>query len=97
MSQFDNPPVVPPQIPNYLIASIFLTLCCCPPLGIPAIVFSSMSSSHLASGNYAAALDSANKAKLFFWLGLGLGLAGGLAYMMLMGFAAIADLASSGN
>lgn len=97
MSQFDNPPMVSGQIPNYLIASIFLTLCCCPPLGIPAIVFSSMSSSHLASGNYAAALDSANKAKLFFWLGFGLGLAGTIIYLMLGGLAVIADIASGGN
>lgn len=91
MSEYNTPPVTAPHVPNYLIASIFLTLCCCLPLGIPAIIFSSMASSHLAAGNYAAALEASNKAKLFFWLGLGLGLAGGLLYMLLMGFAAIGE------
>ena len=65
MSEYNTPPVTAPHVPNYLIASIFLTLCCCLPLGIPAIIFSSMASSHLAAGNYAAASDASNKAKLF--------------------------------
>jgi len=86
-----EPSTPPPHVPNYLVASIFLTACCCLPLGIPAIIFSSQASSQLAAGNYAAALEASNKAKLFFWLGLGLGIAGGLLYMVFMGFAAMAD------
>lgn len=31
-----------PPIPNYLVQSILVTLLCCVPLGVPAIVYSSM-------------------------------------------------------
>ncbi|MDR1964826.1 MAG: CD225/dispanin family protein, partial [Planctomycetaceae bacterium] len=49
----------PPKIPNYLIWSIFSTICCCLPLGIAAIIFSVQSQSALTAGNFAkAAQDS---------------------------------------
>lgn len=85
-------PAAGPQPPNYLIQSILVTLCCCLPLGIVAIVFAAQVNSKWAAGDYAGAADASNKAKMFCWIGLGLGLAlqliwlltGGLA--MLQGF-----------
>jgi hypothetical protein len=78
--------------PNYLVQSILVTLCCCLPLGIVAIVFSAQVNSKFAAGDFAGAADSSAKAKMFCWIGLGLGLAlqaiwlftGGLA--MIQGF-----------
>lgn len=70
------PAGVPPgtPIPNYLVQSILITLCCCLPLGIVAIIFSAQVNSKLAVGDVAGAQDASNKARLFCWLGFGLGL-----------------------
>lgn len=63
-----------PQIPNYLVQSILVTLCCCLPLGIVAIIFSAQVNSKLAQGDYAGAQEASNKAKMFAWIGFGLGI-----------------------
>jgi len=63
------------QVPNYLTQAILVTLLCCPPLGIPAIVFASQVNGHMRSGNFPAAVEASNKAKMFCWISFGLGLA----------------------
>jgi Interferon-induced transmembrane protein. len=63
-----------PAIPNYLVQSILVTLCCCLPLGVVAIVFSAQVNSKLAAGDIAGAQDASNKAKMFAWIGFGLGI-----------------------
>jgi hypothetical protein len=63
-----------PTIPNYLVQSILVTLCCCLPLGVVAIVFSAQVNSKLAAGDIAGAQDASNKAKMFAWIGFGIGL-----------------------
>ena len=67
-------PAPGPAIPNYLVQSILVTLCCCLPLGVVAIVFSAQVNSKLAAGDIAGAQDASNKAKMFAWIGFGLGL-----------------------
>jgi len=77
------------RIPNYLIQSILVTFCCCQPVGIVAIIFAAMVNSKIAAGDRAGALDASSKAKLFFWIALGLTVigwviawfAGGMAYL----------------
>ncbi len=66
------PPGYPPQQPpagqqpdNYLVWSILVTLFCCLPLGIVAIVKSSQVSGLWAQGRYAEAQASADSAKKF--------------------------------
>src|SRR5687768_2527526 len=61
-------------IPNYLVQSILVTLCCCLPLGIVAIIFSAQVNSKLAQGDVAGAMEASRKAKMFCWIALGLGL-----------------------
>jgi hypothetical protein len=63
-----------PGIKNYLIPSILVTLCCCLPPGIVAIVYAAQVSSKLAAGDAEGAQASANNAKLWCWIGAGLGL-----------------------
>ena len=67
-----------PNVPDYLVWSILLTLCCCPPLGIVGIVFSVMANSAKQQGDFQTAMEHAKKAKLFLLIGLGLGLCLGL-------------------
>ena len=65
-----------PYIPNYLVQSIIATLCCCTPLGVVAVVYAAQVNGHLATGDFHKARDASDKAKLFFWLSLGLSLLG---------------------
>lgn len=79
---------VPPRqpagqpVPNYLVQSILVTILCCWPLGIPAIVFAAQVNGKLASGDYAGAVDASNKAKMFSWIAFGLGLLVGVIYLV---------------
>jgi len=74
-------PATPPNIsagpaepiPNYLWQSIAVTLCCCLPLGIVAIIFASQVSSKSSAGNIAGATESSRKAKMWCLISLGVG------------------------
>ena len=68
------PGIAAARIPNYLWQSIVVTLCCCIPFGIVAIVYSAQVNSKLIVGDAAGAQESANKAKMWCWIGFGLGL-----------------------
>ncbi len=68
--------VLPPagvQVPNYLVWAILSTICCCIPLGIPAIVFSTQVNSKLAAGDVAGARSASEKAKMWCWIAFGAG------------------------
>jgi hypothetical protein len=75
-------PAVP--IPNYLVQSILITIFCCLPLGIPAIVFAAQVNGKVASGDIEGALRSSGKAKVFCWWGFGVGLVVTLLYFMMI-------------
>ena len=62
------------QVPNYLIQSILVTLCCCLPLGVVGIIFAAQVNSKLAQGDIAGARDASQKAKLFTMIGFIIGL-----------------------
>jgi hypothetical protein len=77
MSTYTPPPPPPlpgTPIPNYLWQSIVSTICCCPPLGIVAIIFAAQVNSKLAIGDVAGAQEASRKARMFCWLAFGLGL-----------------------
>jgi len=63
------------QIPNYLVQAILVTIFCCLPFGIPAIVFAAQVNGKLNMGDYAGALQSSKTAKMWCWISFGLGLA----------------------
>jgi hypothetical protein len=63
----------PPTIQSYLIPSIVITLCCCVPAGVVAIIFAAQVNSKLAAGDIAGAQASARLAKIWTWAGFGAG------------------------
>jgi hypothetical protein len=73
----------PPAINNYLVPAILVTLCCCMPVGIVAIIFAAQVNSKLAAGDVAGAQKSARLARIWSWVGVALGLAGGAIYALL--------------
>ena len=66
---------MPPQrIPNYLAPSIIVTLFCCLPLGIPAILFSAQVNGKIQAGDIRGAMESSRRAKMWCLLSFGVGL-----------------------
>ena len=63
-------------VPNYLVQSILVTLFCCLPFGIVALVYAAQVNSKVAANDVAGATEVSNKAKTWcwvsFWTGLGL-------------------------
>lgn len=59
-------------IPNYLWQSIVVTLCCCLPFGIVAIIFAAQVNQKLAAGDVAGAREASKKAKMFVLIGVGI-------------------------
>ena len=66
------PPASKPN--NYLAMAILCTICCCVPFGIVSIVFAAKVNNQWNAGDYVGAMESARKAKTWFWIGFGLGL-----------------------
>jgi hypothetical protein len=65
-------------VPNYLVQSILVTLCCCWPLGIVAIIEAAQVNSKLQAGDYEGAVRASQSAKQLCWWALGGGLAVGV-------------------
>jgi hypothetical protein len=58
------PHFAPPEaVPNYLVQSILVTLCCCLPLGVVAVIYSAQVNTKLAAGDVAGARASAARAR----------------------------------
>lgn len=74
----------PVDIKNYLVESILVTIFCCLPLGIAAIVFAAQVNGKAAAGDAQGAQEMADKAKLFCLLSLVLGLVAIVGYVLLM-------------
>lgn len=75
MSQNWTPP--PPTggsatVPNYMVPAI-VSIFCCWPLAIPAIIFASQVNNKVAAGDIAGAQEASKKAKMFSYIALGLG------------------------
>jgi Interferon-induced transmembrane protein len=62
------------DVPSYLVQAILVTLCCCLPFGIVAIVHAAKVNGFLASGNYEQAVRASDEAKKWCAIALVLGL-----------------------
>ncbi|MBN1816567.1 MAG: CD225/dispanin family protein [Sedimentisphaerales bacterium] len=78
------------NVPNYLVQAILITLCCCQPFGIVAIVYAAQVNGKLQAGDVGGAMECSGKAKMWCWLGFGLGLLGGLIFIGIQILGAIA-------
>ena len=52
-------------VPNYLVPSILVTLCCCLPFGIVAIVYAAQVNSKLAAGDVTGATVASRNARMW--------------------------------
>lgn len=75
----------------YLVLSIISTICCCPPFGIVAIVFSAKINSALNSGNTEEAEKSAKTAKIWIIVAFAAGIISYILYFVLIGFIGATD------
>jgi hypothetical protein len=81
-----------PQAPvnNYLVPAVLVTLCCCLPGGVVAIIYAAQVNTKLAAGDIAGAMAASRNAKMWTWISAGAGVLVGIAYgalMMIGGFA----------
>jgi hypothetical protein len=74
MSQNWTPPPAggSATVPNNMVLAI-ISIFCCWPLAIPAIIFASQVNQKIAAGDVAGAQDASKKAKTFSYIALGLG------------------------
>src|SRR5882672_5494478 len=63
------------SVPNYLIPAI-ISVFCCWPLAIVAIIFAAQVNGKVAAGDIQGAMEASKKAKLFSFIGIGIGLVG---------------------
>jgi hypothetical protein len=82
------------SVPNYLVQSILVTIFCCLPLGVPAIVFAAQVNGKLQAGDIAGAQNSSRKAKMFCWWAVGVGLAWLLIWVAITLISAMAQVRS---
>jgi hypothetical protein len=74
MSQNWTPPPAggSATVPNNMVLAI-ISVFCCWPLAIPAIIFASQVNQKIAAGDVAGAQDASKKAKTFSYIAFGLG------------------------
>lgn len=75
---YGQPAGPPPN--NYLVPAI-LTIFCCWPLAIPAIVFAAQVNGKYNAGDYAGAMESSKRARTFALIALILGLVANGIYL----------------
>ncbi|MEO8378802.1 MAG: CD225/dispanin family protein [Acidobacteriota bacterium] len=73
-----------PPIPNYLVQSILVTLCCCLPLGVVAIIYAAQVNSKLSVGDLPGAMASSRSARMWCWIGFAGGALVSIVYAVVM-------------
>jgi hypothetical protein len=63
----------PPRLSNHLAEAILATLCFCPPLGIPAILYAARVNNLLITGDYVGAARASKNAQAWSWIAFGFG------------------------
>jgi hypothetical protein len=78
--------VMPPpvHVENYLVFAILVTVLCCLPFGIPAIVYAAQVNGKLQAGDIAGAQAASKNAKMWCWIAFGVGIGGIVIYGLLI-------------
>ena len=76
-----GPAGAPPS--NYLIPAILVTLFCCLPGGIVAIIFATQVNSKYAAGDIQGAMEASKKAKMFTMISAGVGVVVIIIYLII--------------
>lgn len=80
--EYDDRPRRGSPPPNYLAASIVVTLLCCWVFGIVAIIYAAQVDSKWASGDYRGAESASATAKMWCWLSFGSTFVIGFLYLI---------------
>ena len=72
------------DVPTYLAQAILVTLLCCLPFGIVAIVYAAQVSGKLSAGDYQGALETSNKARTWCWVAFLAGVIPAVIYLIIM-------------
>ena len=96
MSQNWTPPPAggSATVPNNLVIAI-ISIFCCWPLAIAAIIFATQVNSKVAAGDIAGAQEASKKAKMFSYIAIGIGVVFWLIIGLIYGVAIIAALSGS--
>ena len=78
------PGAPPVKVPTHLVEAIIVTLLCCLPAGIAAIIYAGQVNGKLAAGDVAGAMEASRKAKMWTWISAGAGLVVGIIYAILI-------------
>ena len=62
-----------PNIPNYLVQAILVTILCCMPTGIVSIVYAAQVNGKIQAGDIDGAIRTSKAAKSWAWVSFGLG------------------------
>ncbi len=79
--QVPGAPVAHAPIPNYLVPAI-VSIFCCQPFGIVAIIFAAKVDGLVARGDIVGAMDASKKAKTWMWVAYGSGLGIWVLYLI---------------
>lgn len=79
-----------PNVPNYLVQSILVTIFCCLPFGIVAIINAAQVNGKLAAGDIAGAMAASKSASKWSWIAFGCGVAFSIIYFVLIMLGAVA-------
>lgn len=80
------------RVPTYLAQAILVTIFCCLPFGIPAIVFAAQVNGKLAAGDYAGAVATSKKARKWCWVSFGVGIGITILYILIGVIAGLAGM-----
>lgn len=83
------------NIPSYLVQAILVTLFCCLPFGIVAIVKAAQVSKMQGLGSYDLALKASGEAKMWCWISFGCGIGAILIYVVFVAFLGFLGIAAN--
>ena len=79
-----RPGAIGRDVPTYLVQAILVTIFCCLPFGIVAIVFAAQVNAKLAAGDFDGALYYSDNARTWCWVSFWLALVPTVLYLIVM-------------